>query len=148
LFDHFAVLASRIVSAGVIDQAGMLTLALQLMASANAQAGFLEQLIAAGAYTDCAIALHRLVLPHSGFELGRTHSGSAFAGSWHHGDAQIASTRAATPALALLRATATEMAKSWRSEQRARCPTCNGRGWYVTEKNRKEICRHASRLRC
>jgi hypothetical protein len=108
----------------------------------SAERARLERFAEVGAYTDCVLMLHRLALPSHGFELGRTHAGRAFAGSWRGGDAQIATTTAATPALALLRATATALARCERSRMRAACTLCNGRGWYVTAENGKQICRH------
>ena len=102
--------------AAIRDALHMLT-----QASREAERRQLLQLLAACANTDCAIALHRLLLPANGFELGCAHPNAAtaaFAGSWRKGAARVPSFRGATPALALLRATAEAMAELERENSR------------------------------
>jgi hypothetical protein len=138
-----STLADRIATAGAANEAELFHYCLDLLGPPNgsAERARLERYVELGAYTDCALMLHRLSLPQHGFELGRTLA-SAFAGSWRCGDAQIATTLAATPALALLRATSSAMTSLRRESVRMACAICNGRGWYVTARSSKEICRH------
>ena len=77
----------------------------------------LAKLIDADAHLDFAAFLHRILLPANGFEIGRAHPGSAtegFAGTWSKGAAYVPTVRAATPALALLRATFATLANNRR----------------------------------
>ncbi len=145
--NDLTALADRIANAGAASEAELLHCCLDLLGPPNGstERAHLMRFAEIGAYTDCALMLHRLTLPDHGFELGRTHAipaSRAFAGSWRAGDAQIATTTAATPALALLRATSRATASLRRESVRMACATCNGRGWYVTAQSRKEICRH------
>lgn len=142
--DDFTALADRIAKSGASSEADLLFCGLALFGPSQgcAESAQLTRLIEVGASTDCAQMLHCLALPHHGFELGRTPASRAFAGSWRDRDTHIATTTAATPALALLRATATALAASRRQNAHAACTLCNGRGWYVTRECRKEICRH------
>jgi hypothetical protein len=148
--EDFAALADRIARTDAAREADVLLCGLDVLGPpiGSREHARLERLVAIGAHADCALMLHRLALPHHGFELGQTAAGArarAFAGSWRLGDAQIAASIAATPALALLQATLGAMARSRRESERATCAICNGRGWYVTARSTKEICRHAAR---
>jgi len=139
-------LAERIRDAEAADQTEMLRRGLDLLETqGDGERTRLERLLAVGAYAECALALHRLVLPCNGFELGQTHPGAtmrAFAGTWRRGDPQTATVTAATPALALLRATSAALTRSQHDVLRVRCPLCRGRGWYFTARGTKDVCRH------
>lgn len=139
-------LVECIAGAGATDQAPLLFRGLDLLGpQRDGDRSRLERLLALGAYTECAAALHQLVLPRNGFELGQTHAGAtmrAFAGSWRCGDAQTATVTAATPALALLRATSAALTRSRQEALRAQCSICGGRGWYFTTHSAKQMCRH------
>lgn len=142
--DDLSELADGIARAGTSNEAELLLQGVALLGPQQgcAERARLARVIEIGAYTDCALMLHRMTLPHHGFELGRTPARRSFAGSWHNRNAQLATIMAATPALALLRATLTTVAGSRRENDRATCTRCSGRGWYVTARCSKEICRH------
>jgi hypothetical protein len=65
----------------------------------------------AQAFADAAIRLHRALLPANGYQLGETAARRGLASSWRPGDAHALPFEAATPALALLRATAHALAR-------------------------------------
>jgi hypothetical protein len=101
----------------------------------------------AGAFADAAMLVYRAALPGSGFQFGlgprldvRAHRATAL--TWQRGDACAMPYRAATPALALLRAAVSETTRLRESSALAACPTCHGLGWYFTAENRKQMCRH------
>ncbi len=101
----------------------------------------------AGALADAAILIYRAALPDSGFQfgLGPAHGGRprhATALIWQRGDACAIPYRAATPALALLRAAVTETSNLRDADLLAACSICRGLGWYITADNRKQMCRH------
>jgi hypothetical protein len=101
----------------------------------------------AGAFADAAMLVYRAALPDSGFQFGlgpklgdRPRRATALI--WQRGDACAMPYRAATPALALLRAAVTETKRLRDADLLAACPTCRGLGWYITADNRKQMCRH------
>jgi len=106
-----------------------------------------HRFLRARAYTDAALLLYRAVLPDWGFQLGlspvsRDRQAVPLALSWRAGDRSATPCQATTPALALLRAAATNRASEIEACILAECPQCRGLGWYVTAENRKQICRH------
>ena len=94
------------------------------------------------AFADAAIRLHRALLPANGYQLGETAARRGLASSWRPGDAHMLPFEAATPALALLRATAHALAKQHEAEQRALCATCGGRGWTIARDGSRHLCNH------
>jgi len=97
---------------------------------------------------DTAVGIFRARLPEYGFKLvmppplaggGLSH---AFAAVWRRGAAQVISCNGATPALALLRATESELVKLSDAASRAACTRCSGLGWYVIDSETVRICRH------
>src|ERR1700679_3290968 len=96
----------------------------------------------ARAFADAAIRLHRALLPANGYQLGETAARRGLAGSWRPGDAHALPFEAATPALALLRATAHALAKQHEVEQRALCTSCGGRGWIIARDGSRRLCSH------
>jgi hypothetical protein len=96
----------------------------------------------ARAFADAAIQLHRTLLPANGYQLGETAARRGLASSWKPDDAYMLPFEAATPALALLRATAHALAKQREAELRAHCTTCRGRGWTITHDGSRRICGH------
>src|SRR5271155_2931784 len=97
----------------------------------------------ARAFADAAIRLHRTLLPANGYQLGETAARRGLASSWRPGDAHALPFEAATPALALLRATAHALAKQHEAEERARCTACGGRGWTIAHDGSRRRCSHA-----
>jgi hypothetical protein len=101
---------------------------------------------ALGAYNDAAIALYRDMLPDFGFQFGTQapyKSGiTGLATTWRASDSHAAVFEAATPALALLRATVSTVASHLDSDRMKACAHCGGLGWFITAANRKQICRH------
>lgn len=93
-------------------------------------------------FADVAIRLHRALLPTNGYQLGETATRRGLASTWKRGDAHTLPFDAATPALALLRATAHAVARQ--HEAKKDCARCNGRGWTITRDGGKRICRHVS----
>lgn len=102
----------------------------------------LRAFVDASAYADAAIAIHRALLPGHGFQLGETASQRGLATSWQKGDCHTRPFEAATPALALLRATAHIAAHRLRTIANAACPVCQGLGWFITKDGGKRICGH------
>ena len=96
----------------------------------------------AGAFAEAAITLHRAVMPNGGYQMGELHTGRGLASTWRRGDAHALPFEAATPGLALLRATAHHAARAMEAEARMRCAHCRGRGWLVTRDGGKRICAH------
>jgi hypothetical protein len=100
------------------------------------------------AFNELAIALYRSACADAGFQFGMTASDvntSAMKGlahTWRAGDAHASTHRAATPALALLLAAATERADQLDAVSAGRCPDCRGLGWFISTANRKVVCRH------
>jgi hypothetical protein len=92
------------------------------------------------AFAEAAIHLHRTLLPANGYRLGETVTRRGLASTWRRGDAHTLPFDAATPALALLRATAHAIAKQL--EGAKHCARCNGRGWTIARNGDKRICRH------
>jgi hypothetical protein len=106
-----------------------------------------QRLRDAGALADAAILVYRAALPDGGFQFGlgprlddRPRRATALV--WQRGDAYAMPYRAATPALALLRAAVTETSNLRDADLLAACPICRGLGWYITADNRKQMCRH------
>jgi hypothetical protein len=97
----------------------------------------------ARAFADAAIRLHRVLLPANGYQLGETAARRGLASSWRPGDAHALPFEAATPALALLRATAHALARQHEAEERARCASCGGRGWTIARDGSRHLCSHA-----
>ncbi len=101
------------------------------------------------AFVQAAIALHRHALPAYGFQLGELPVGCArdrgLASTWRRGEHRALPFAAATPALALLRATASAAAGAAEARAQADCTICGGLGWTVTAESRKAICRHGAR---
>ena len=101
-----------------------------------------------GAYHETAIAIYCTIFAERGFQFGpparnaAATSSRGLASSWSAGDAHATVHRAATPALALLHAAAIDTAASLDEETAAQCSVCGGLGWFVTEANDKDICRH------
>jgi hypothetical protein len=69
----------------------------------------------------------------------------ASASIWRRGEAQALSWRAATPALALLRAIRNELYDRLEAQLLRCCAQCNGIGWYIAVNGAKQICQHAHR---
>lgn len=104
-----------------------------------------SQLVSAGSFNEAAMAIFRASFAQHGFQFGALPFGSqarAYAQVWASSDATARIYRAATPAMALICATAVEAAEREDAGRMARCPVCNGMGWYVTESNSKQMCRH------
>jgi hypothetical protein len=101
-----------------------------------------------GAFADAAILLYRRALPEWGFQFGEPprlpdgRAARAVATLWRRGTGPAIPYQAATPALALLRATAAEAARRFETHELDACPVCRGIGWFVTAENRKQMCRH------
>jgi hypothetical protein len=96
----------------------------------------------AQAFADAAIRLHRMLLPAHGYQLGETAAQRGLASSWQPGDAHALPFEAATPALALLRATAHALAKRHEAERCAQCTVCGGRGWTIARDGGRRLCSH------
>lgn len=92
------------------------------------------------AYAEAAILLHRRLLPMNGYQLGETAARRGLASTWKRGDAHTLPFDAATPALALLRATAHAVVRQCDADKT--CARCCGRGWTITRDGGKRICRH------
>lgn len=139
--DTLAAFERSIASAESADEPALFAEALSLVVRGDAAP--VERWIAVRAFAEAAIHLHRLALPNCGFQFGRIPArGTGLASSWRHGDHSASPFTAATPALALLRATVHEAARTTEAETRGACATCHGLGWYVTRANRKQICAH------
>jgi hypothetical protein len=101
-----------------------------------------------------AMALHRGALAGCGFQFGSPPLNPSqspprgIASIWSAGEPHAGIYEAATPALALLRATATESARRIDARTMARCSVCGGLGWFVTSGNRKQICQHGHQTGC
>ncbi len=107
-----------------------------------------KRLLRLGAFNEMAVAIYRTEFAECGFQVGAYPAGvtiassGGFASTWRAGDAHASIHRAATPALALLRAAATEKAGRIDAQRTAQCSVCGGLGWFVTSANRKQICSH------
>jgi hypothetical protein len=103
------------------------------------------QLIRCGAFNETAIAIYHAMFAERGFQFGSlaTKPPCGLASSWRMGDGHAAVHRAATPALALLRAAASESAARMEEETAAKCSVCGGSGWFVTAADGRRTCRHA-----
>jgi hypothetical protein len=115
---------------------------------AEAQSVFgasLERHCATQAFAEAAILLHRTLLPANGYQLGETPAHRGLASTWKRGDAHAIPFDAATPSLALLRATVHAVAKQ--HEAQKGCARCSGRGWIVTRDGGKRICGHEPDMR-
>jgi len=135
----FATLENRIADAQAADEAKLLVEATALFQADTDVARCCE----ARAFADAAIRLHRTLLPANGYQLGETAARRGLASSWRPGDAHALPFEAATPALALLRATTHALARQHEAEQRARCASCGGRGWTIAHDGSRHICSHA-----
>jgi hypothetical protein len=129
----FEALAHRIAAAGAAEEA-------IVFAEVRAELGLAG---ATAACSDAAMALHRALLPDNGFQFGETPTRRGLASSWRAGDAHTTPVEAATPALALLRATAHAVARRHERQSREACRACDGRGWTIARDGGKRICRHA-----
>jgi hypothetical protein len=139
-------LTDRIASAGPDSEAALFEAALPLFMddAPDDEIERWQRCVHLGAFNELAVAIWRARFAGSGFQLGAL-AGAASKGNantWHNGDAQATVHQAATPALALLRAAATEAANTLDAQTAAQCPACAGRGWYVTADARKQVCRH------
>lgn len=111
----------------------------------------IETFLAAGALTDAAIAIFREALPKCGFKLVMPPPAPggdvrhAYASVWPRGEAHAVSHRAATPAMALLRATQAESARRLNAITLADCAVCSGVGWFIASSGVKQTCGHKSR---
>jgi len=131
-------LEAAIACAAAADESRLFSLAL---ASFGAHAPA-QRFAVAGAFAEAAIALHRAVIPNGGYQLGELHTGRGLASMWRRGDAHALPFEAATPGLALLRATAHEATRAMDAEARSSCAHCRGRGWLITRDGGKRICAH------
>lgn len=96
---------------------------------------------------DDALEIFRTCLPEYGFKLVAPPPDAgdrayAVASVWRRGEAQAATHKGATAALALLQATRSELTKLQAASSLADCNRCGGVGWFVTNKGGFEICRH------
>ena len=98
--------------------------------------------VGSGAFADAAIRLHRALLPSNGYQFGETAGRRGLASTWRPDDAHARPFEAATPALALLRATAHALARLDEADLRGRCPACGGRGWIVRRDGSRDVCAH------
>ena len=107
-----------------------------------------EELVAARAFTDAAIAILRTALPDCGFKLvippSRAGMCEAFASLWRRGASRAVAYRGTTPAMAILDATKSEWAKVLSANALADCARCRGVGWYVNAVGVKLACRHVN----
>ena len=99
---------------------------------------------------DDVLEIFRTCLPEYGFKLVAPPPNAgdptyAVASVWRHGDAQVASHKGATAALALLQATRSELTKLQAASSLADCNRCGGVGWFVTNKGAIEMCRHMTK---
>ena len=128
-----AALLHRIAAAGAAEEA-------TVFAEVRSELGLA---VATVTFSDTAMALHRALLPDNGFQFGETPAKRGLASTWARGDAHTTPVEAATPALALLRATAHEVARRHERQSRETCRRCDGRGWTIAHNGGKRICRHA-----
>jgi hypothetical protein len=131
--DTLRDLESKIGGAAATDEAELFVAA----AGLAKYAGF-AHLLNARAYADAAIAFHRWALPAHGFQFGATHRTGGLASSWRRGDAHALPFEAATPGLALLRATLAAIGNPGFAD----CTHCNGLGWIVARDGARRMCRH------
>lgn len=104
--------------------------------------GEITRLCALQAFADAAILVHRTLLPANGYQLGETAARKGLASTWRRGEAQTLPFEAATPGLALLRASAHHAARQIERDRRSQCGICGGLGWTITRKGGKRVCRH------
>jgi hypothetical protein len=145
--DELQELELRLAAAGPRDEAQLIDAAARVLLREAADRARLRSFRDADAFADGAMLVYRAALPDSGFQFGlgprlaaRPRTATALA--WQLGDTCAMPYRAATPALALLRATVNETARLREANAMAACPTCRGLGWYITADNRKQMCRH------
>lgn len=98
---------------------------------------------------DAVLEFFGACLPEYGFKLvgpppNAGNPSYAIASVWRHGEAQVATHKAATAALALLQATQSEVTRLRDASGAAACNRCSGIGWFVTNKGAVDICRHAT----
>jgi hypothetical protein len=139
-------LADRIASAGPDSEAILFEEALALFGddASDEEIARWQRYVGLGAFNELAVTIWRIRFAGTGFQLGALAGAASngIANTWRNGDAQATVHQAATPALALLRAAATEAANTLDAQSAAQCPTCSGRGWFVTADARKQVCRH------
>ena len=128
----FDVLAHRIAVAGAAEETNVFA---EVQATLGLDSG--------PASADTAMAVHRALLPANGFQFGETPGRRGLASTWARGDAHMTPFEAATPALALLRATVHAVARRHEMQRREACTACSGRGWTIARDGGKHICRHA-----
>ena len=133
----FETLDAAVARALAADEPALFARALALFGNGSPQS-FCET----KAFAEAAIALHRTVFPNRGYQLGETCRGRGLASTWAKGDGHALPFEAATPGLALLRATVHTAARTSADAARARCTVCRGRGWLVTRDGGKRICGH------
>jgi hypothetical protein len=142
--------AGRIAAAPQAQQRALFEQALALfrVGAAPEEAARWEQLLACAAFHETAVAIYRATFAERGFQFGAVACNAAIASSqglassWRAGDAHAAVHRAATPALALLRAAAADCATHLDEQSAAQCSVCGGSGWFIMQAGGKEICRH------
>jgi hypothetical protein len=138
----FETLEAVIACAAPTDEPQLLARALATFGAQEATQRLVAAFVGAGAFAQAAIALHRAAMPNGGYQFGEVRSGRGLASIWRRGDAHALPFEAATPGLALLRATAHQAARALESETRSRCAHCRGRGWVITRDGGKRICAH------
>jgi hypothetical protein len=120
------------------DEPRLFTRALAVLGGADSTWRFVEL----GAFAEAAITFHRAVMPNAGYQMGEVRAGRGLASIWRRGDAHALPFEAATPGLALLRATAHQAARAMDAEIRSHCTRCRGRGWLILRDGGKRICSH------
>ena len=133
LVNSLEIFVARLATAPAGDEPGLF---------AEAQRLFQTKITAPPASADAAIRLHRALLPDNGYQLGETAARRGLASSWRPDDPHILPFDAATPARALLRATAHALAKEHETERRICCGKCGGRGWTIARDGGRRICDH------
>ena len=146
--DRLGDLANRIASATGEDEKRLFDEALALSAPSRSDDARWRRFARCGAFSELAMAIYRTHVAEGGFQFGAAppdpaiRSSAGIATTWRAGDAHAEVHRAATPALALLRAAAVESVRRADMRRAARCSLCGGRGWFVTPANSKQMCRH------
>lgn len=142
--DALRNLADSIGAAGPGDEVALFTEALSLFVATPEEVARWRRYLRVGAFHDLSVAIFTTHFAGWGFQLGTLAGATprSIANIWRQGDAQSSVHQAATPALALLRAAATESVNTLDARAVNECPACGGRGWFVTVGARKQLCRH------